>query len=98
MFEGFSSQEIVYESHQDTVLDLPDNVDILADSIKSNQSFSFNEKIFGVQFHPEFSKEVTRMLMDLRIAKGISVDSNDLLDSPKSHSVLKNFLNIAGVN
>ena len=38
------------------------------------------------------------MLMDLRIAKGISVDSNDLLDSPKSHSVLKNFLNIAGVN
>ena len=98
LFEGFSSQEIVYESHQDTVLDLPDNVDILADSIKSNQSFSFNEKIFGVQFHPEFSKEVTRMLMDLRIAKGISVDSNDLLDSPKSHSVLKNFLNIAGVN
>tara|TARA_Y100000768_G_scaffold23885_1_gene16146 strand:+ start:182 stop:874 length:693 start_codon:yes stop_codon:yes gene_type:complete len=98
LFEGFSPQEIVYESHQDTVLDLPVNVDILADSKKSNQSFSYNEKVFGVQFHPEFSKEVTRMLMDLRIAKGISVDSNDLLDSPKSHSVLKNFLNIAGVN
>ena len=98
LFEGFSSQEIVYESHQDTVLNLPSNVDILADSTKSNQSFSYNEKVFGVQFHPEFSKEVTRMLMDLRIAKGISVDSDDLLDSPKSHSVLKNFLNIAGVN
>ncbi|MAV92992.1 MAG: hypothetical protein CMG01_02365 [Candidatus Marinimicrobia bacterium] len=98
LFEGFSYQEIVYESHQDTVLELPDNIDILADSSKSNQSFSYNEKVFGVQFHPEFSKEVTRMLMDLRIAKGISVDSNDLLDSPKSHSVLKNFLNIAGVN
>ena len=98
LFEGFSSKEIVYESHQDTVLELPDNVDVLADSVKSNQSFSYNEKVFGVQFHPEFSKEVTRMLMDLRIAKGISVDSDVLLDSPKSHSVLKNFLNIAGVN
>ena len=98
LFEGFSSEEIVYESHQDTVLELPDNVDILADSVKSNQSFSYNEKVFGVQFHPEFSKEVTRMLMDLRIAKGISVDSDVLLDSPKSHSVLKNFLKIAGVN
>ncbi len=98
LFKGFSSEEIVYESHQDTVLNLPPEVDILAYTEKSNQSFSYNDKIYGVQFHPEFSKEVTRKLMDLRIAKGISVDSNILLESEKSSLVLNNFLNIAGVN
>ena len=98
LFNGFSSEEIVYESHQDTVLNLPPEVDILAYTEKSNQSFSYNDKIYGVQFHPEFSKEVTRKLMDLRIAKGISVDSNILLESEKSSLVLNNFLNIAGVN
>ena len=34
LFEGFSSQEIVYESHQDTVLELPNYIDILAVSSK----------------------------------------------------------------
>ncbi|MAZ61655.1 MAG: hypothetical protein CMG50_05725 [Candidatus Marinimicrobia bacterium] len=98
LFNGFSSSEIVYESHQDTVLNLPADIDVLASSDKSNQSFSYKNKVFGVQFHPEFSKEVTRMLMDLRIKKGVSIDSDILLESDKSFSILNNFLNIAGVN
>ncbi len=98
LFNGFSKQEIVYESHQDTVINIPSNLDILASSKKSNQSFSYNDKIYGVQFHPEFSKEVTRKLMDLRIENGVSVDSNVLLNAEKSSLVLSNFLNIIGVN
>ena len=98
LFNGFSRQEIVYESHQDTVTNIPSNLDILASSKKSNQSFSYNDKIYGVQFHPEFSKEVTRKLMDLRIENGVSVDSNVLLNAEKSSLVLSNFLNIIGVN
>tara|TARA_B100001142_G_scaffold19588_1_gene18187 strand:+ start:20514 stop:21206 length:693 start_codon:yes stop_codon:yes gene_type:complete len=98
LFNGFSRQEIVYESHQDTVINIPSNLDILASSKKSNQSFSYNDKIYGVQFHPEFSKEVTRKLMDLRIENGVSVDSNVLLNAEKSSLVLSNFLNIIGVN
>jgi GMP synthase (glutamine-hydrolysing) len=98
LFYSFCSEEIVYESHQDTVLNLPPEIDILASSEKSNQSFSYNNKIYGVQFHPEFSKEVIRMLMDLRIARGVPVDSNILLNAEKSSLVLNNFLNIAGVN
>jgi len=98
LFNGFSSEEVVYESHQDTVLNLPPNLDVLASSKKSNQSFSYNDKIYGVQFHPEFSKEVTRKLMDLRIGTGVSVDSDVLLDSEKSSLVLNNFLNIVGAN
>ena len=98
LFNGFSKQEIVYESHQDTVINIPSNLDILASSKKSNQSFSYNDKIYGVQFHPEFSKEVTRKLMDLRIANGVSVDSDVLLNAEKSYLVLENFLNIIGVN
>ena len=88
----------MYESHQDTVLNLPSNLDVLAFSEKSNQSFSYNDKIYGVQFHPEFSKEVTRKLMDLRIDSGVSVDSDILLNSEKSSLVLNNFLNIVGAN
>jgi len=98
LFHGFSKEEIVYESHQDTVINIPSNLDILASSKKSNQSFSYNDKIYGVQFHPEFSKEVTRKLMDLRIENGVSVDSNVLLNAEKSSLVLSNFLNIIGVN
>ena len=98
LFNGFSPEEIVYESHQDTVLNLPSNLDVLAFSEKSNQSFSYNDKIYGVQFHPEFSKEVTRKLMDLRIDSGVSVDSDILLNSEKSSLVLNNFLNIVGAN
>ena len=98
LFNGFSKQEIVYESHQDTVINIPSNLDILASSKKSNQSFSYNDKIYGVQFHPEFSKEVTRKLMDLRIENGVSVDSNVLLNAEKSSLLLSNFLNIIGVN
>ena len=98
LFNGFSEEEIVYESHQDTVLNIPSNLDILASSKKSNQSFSYNDKIYGVQFHPEFSKEVTRKLMDLRVANGVSVDSDVLLNAEKSYLVLENFLNIVGVN
>ena len=43
---------------------------------KGLTSFEYNDNIYGVQCHPEFSWEVTRILMALRIARGISVDNN----------------------
>ena len=65
LFKSFKNGDIVYESHQDVVSFLPSMLLSLLFQI-INQSFSYGHKIFGVQFHPEFSFEVTRKLMDLR--------------------------------
>ena len=73
LFNNFYNNDIVYESHQDTVIKLPENFVELAYTQKSNQSFSYKNRIFGVQFHPEFSYDVTRKLLDLRIANGIKI-------------------------
>jgi len=94
LFSGISNHDIVYESHQDIVVNLPVNAKLLADTDKSIQSFQYNDNVYGVQFHPEFSWEVTRMLMDLRIDRGISVDNNLLEKSINGHKILNNFINI----
>ena len=93
LFHGFNDGDIVYESHQDVVLELPETATVLANTSKSIQSFNYNF-CYGVQFHPEFSFEVTRMLMDLRIEKGIEVDDDVLLESINSHKILNNFVQI----
>tara|TARA_Y100000994_G_C15522421_1_gene372197 strand:- start:44 stop:736 length:693 start_codon:yes stop_codon:yes gene_type:complete len=94
LFNNFNDNDIVYESHQDVVLSLPENVVELAYSDKGNQSFSYRDFLYGVQFHPEFSYNVTRKLMDLRIEKGIHIDNNELLKSKNSKNILNNFIDI----
>ena len=61
---------------------------------KSQKWFVCNDNIFGVQFHPEFSYDVTRALMDIRVSKGISIDSDKLEESLNSKNILVNFINI----
>ena len=94
LFKSFKCGDIVYESHQDVVSALPSNAIELAFSDKGNQSFSYGHKIFGVQFHPEFSFEVTRKLMDLRKDRGIIIDNNQLYESVNSRKILDNFIDI----
>ena len=95
LFEGFNDNDVVYESHQDVVLNLPKDARVLAHTKKSVQSFNYGN-CYGVQFHPEFNWDVTRMLMDLRIKKGINVDSDYLEKSINSHKILQNFIEIFG--
>jgi len=94
LFSGILDNDVVYESHQDMVCHMPEDLISLASTEKSNQSFVYGNNIFGVQFHPEFSWEVTRMLMDLRIKKGVKVDSHKLQVSPNSYKVLDNFISL----
>ena len=94
LFSGLSDGEIVYASHQDIVCNMKQGMIPLALTDKANQSFSYGNNIFGVQFHPEFSWNITRKLMDLRIKKGIKVDSSTLELSKNSFKVLDNFISI----
>ena len=94
LFEGINNDEVFYESHKDAVTMLPEGVKELAFTKKSNQSFTYNNLIYGVQFHPEFTYDVTRTLMDLRIKKGIVVDSDILNKSIKGKIILDNFIKI----
>ena len=92
LFDGVKDRDVVYESHQDIIVDLPDSLEILANTEKSVQSFEYKDYVYGVQFHPEFSWDVTRMLMDLRIKRGIKVDNNHLDKSENSYKILHNFV------
>ena len=94
LFKDICDGDIVYESHQDVVSTIPENAIELAYTKKANQSFVCNDNIFGVQFHPEFSYDVTRALMDIRVSKGISIDSDKLEKSLNSKNILINFINI----
>ena len=94
LLKNISQNEVVYESHQDIVCNMPGNLIELAYTEKANQSFAYSTNIFGVQFHPEFSKEVTQMLMDLREQRGVKIDSNELLASNNSYKVLENYIEI----
>ena len=94
LFKGIDNNDIVYESHQDVVSELPDGAVKLAYTNKGVQAFQYKNNIFGVQFHPEFSYGITRKLMDLRINKGIDVDSDILAESINSKKVLTNYIEI----
>ena len=89
-----NTNDIFYESHQDYVKILPENSISLAKTDKSNQSFKYANSVYGVQFHPEFTWDVTKALMDARIKRGIKVDNTFLEKSVNGNKILHNFIDI----
>ena len=58
-FKYYDDQnDVVYESHQDVVVSLPEDTVELAYNKKGNQSFIYNNNCFGVQFHPELKSRI----------------------------------------
>ena len=98
LFKGFEDSFLVYESHHDTVVDLPDKVELLAQNEYGLQSFSYEDFIFGVQFHPEFSFEVMKAYYSARIKK---IDNNKkyyVNNLNQGLKVIDNFINIIKEN
>lgn len=61
LFAGFDPTFRVIQSHRDAVLTLPPGAKLLATNAWTPvQAFSFEDRIFGVQFHPEMSGEILR--------------------------------------
>jgi GMP synthase (glutamine-hydrolysing) len=93
LFNGFDHRFSVYQSHQDIVTDVPDSVDILAENKYGVQSVSFNDIVFGVQFHPEFSFDVMKAYYSIRIKKINSKDRYFVSRKNNGIKVIDNFLN-----
>ena len=94
LFKGLQDSFSVYESHHDTVIDLPENVDILAQNEYGLQSFSYDDFIFGVQFHPEFSFEVMKAYYSARIEKIGNNKKYDVNNLNQGLKVIDNFIDI----
>jgi GMP synthase (glutamine-hydrolysing) len=91
----------VQTSHSESVLELPPNAVRLASSpLDENFSIRFDEQVWGVQFHPEFSatvmQEYIRIRADALRAEGLDPVAlgSLVVDTGQARSVLKTFGNI----
>ena len=94
LFNCFKSTFSVYQSHQDTVIDVPASVDILAQNKYGIQSISFNNTVFGVQFHPEFSFDVMSAYYSTRIKKINNKEKHFVSKQNDGVKVVDNFINM----
>ncbi len=98
LFNGIDFDDYFYFSHEDIVLKLPSSAVELASNNMGLQSYSINDRIFGVQFHPEFSFDVMKKYVEVRYNKGIISTLNQVYESKTSHKVISNFIDIAKEN
>jgi|SRR5690625_2780397 len=74
LLNGLPKKITPFQFHGDT-FDLPDNIINLASSQASkNQVFTYGDRVLGLQFHPEFTKDQLQKIIDSKrftIKKGI---------------------------
>ena len=92
LFSGLPRDLDVYQSHQDIVTQLPEDSVLLARNDMGIQSFVYNNSFYGVQFHPEFSKDVMEKYLDIRFQKGIIKHVPEVKECEYASEVLNNFI------
>ncbi|MFB6115522.1 MAG: type 1 glutamine amidotransferase [Candidatus Nanohalobium sp.] len=59
IFEGLDTVEYPFNTHQDKVVDMPEELEAVAETEVCNQAFQHVEKpVYGVQFHPELTPPI----------------------------------------
>ena len=98
LFGHLSPSFAAQASHQEVVLELPPGARRRASSpLDSNFAIQFTDKVWGVQFHPEFSapvmSEYIRCRRDNLDEEGLNPDQllSKVADTPEARSVLKIF-------
>ena len=66
----------------------------LANNNMGLQAFSINNKIFGVQFHPEFTFSIMEQYVNIRFKKGLIPQVNPVIESKTSNKIISNFIEI----
>jgi len=92
LFNQLESPLDVFQSHQDVVTKIPKDAILLAKNNMGIQSFSYKNIFYGVQFHPEFTKEVMEKYLDIRYEKGIIKVRPEVLESKYSYKIIINFI------
>ena len=100
LFAAFPSHFVAIQSHRDAVLSLPAGAHVLATSAKTAvQAFSVEDRIYGVQFHPEMNGDILRDLWTERREKlrgAVDFDLDEALDSAEADAsgIFHNFVSI----
>ena len=92
LFSSFSDSIDVYQSHQDVVTRIPEDATLLAENDMGIQSFVYDNIFYGVQFHPEFTKDVMEKYLKIRYEKGILKEIPVVEECKNSSKVLNNFI------
>lgn len=94
LFSKFPEVFNVAETHQDIVVELPDECTKLAENKMGIQSFQYKEKIFGVQFHPEFDNLIMDAYIKMRHKNNINILYPKSKDISISHNIFNNFIKL----
>lgn len=62
-FEGVPDPFLAFQTHSDTVTDLPAGATLLAENDRGVQAFRYGSAV-GVQFHPEYDAETARVVTE----------------------------------
>lgn len=100
LFKGMRTKFKAISGHADYVPDLPPNCHRLAGSeLTQVQAFKFQNLLYGVQFHPEFTEDIIKFLWTPRVAQWhdkVSFDLPHRIDTMKdpspTHTIIQNFV------
>jgi GMP synthase (glutamine-hydrolysing) len=101
LFKNLSDNFKAYVTHFQTVVTLPENAICLAyNNVENNHAIKFGENIYGVQFHPEFTKEIQQVYTKTREKeiKALGYDFDEIYmeieESQVGNIIFSNFLNL----
>lgn len=102
LFGGLSAVLHLPVSHRQAVVALPDGARILATSARDpNHAVRLGERVWGVQFHPEFDADIVRDYIEARReqlqAEGLDAEQlyNSATDSGHGPLLLRRFADLA---
>jgi GMP synthase (glutamine-hydrolysing) len=85
----------LYASHMQSVIYLPETINILGTTqLDSHHCFSYNNHVWGFQFHPEFNAAITRSFLKARSESIINegLDYQGILESVEDSETGSNLL------
>ena len=94
LFNKIPVEFTVYESHQDTASFISDKMSVLAENVMGNQAVVCNDTTYGVQFHPEFSQEISQAYLNSRRSLDPDIEFKNVEHSLYGYEVLKNYIKL----
>ncbi|HEX8908159.1 MAG TPA: glutamine amidotransferase [Anaeromyxobacteraceae bacterium] len=98
LFAGLPTRLLVQETHEDEVVELPPGATLLAGNARTPvQAFAVGDTVRSVQFHPELDAARSRLLAELRRARGEAaawggVEPATVRETPDATAVLDRWL------